>query len=344
MLPKDDKLGTASTEPASNGTCPHPSFAVIPAAQAALVKPISLWLADVVGPNTLTRRRGRGLRRVLACFSSCFDSASTIHNPCPISGCKGVCTSSLGFLLRPRSLCVLLRPISCNDGPTTLQGSGCGSKRKDSQLAGSCSPVAVVAVSLAAAAGSSAIHRGGMELWFSHIAGRVRLESSFSDVCPANSRWPRWPQGGRGSPRRSPSPSWGEGNTKLTAETLYPRRRPACFVEIRDAGLKLTGVLRRWGLPRADRDTAGGRESTTQRKGGHDIAHIRVREKKGLVCSLLHAPRAGIPMMLHKAGPHPVGRGWVQRGMLWPASLDWYCSGCGFHSRGAVFNKLLLLS
>lgn len=136
---------------------PHPSFAVIPAAQAALVKHISLWLADVVGPNTLTRRQGRGLRRVLACFSSCFDPASTIHNPCPISGCKGVCTSSLGFLLCPRSLCVLLRPISCNDGPTTLQGSGCGSKRKDSQLAGCCSPAAVVAVSIAAPAGSSAI-------------------------------------------------------------------------------------------------------------------------------------------------------------------------------------------
>jgi hypothetical protein len=38
-------------------------------------------------------------------------------------------------------------------------------------------------------------------------------------------------------------------NTKLTAETLYPRRGPACFVEIRDAGLKLTGVLHRWGRP-----------------------------------------------------------------------------------------------
>ncbi|KAK0753160.1 hypothetical protein B0T18DRAFT_7762 [Schizothecium vesticola] len=42
---------------------------------------------------------------VLACFSSCFDPASTIHNPCPISGCKGVCTSSLGFLLSSLCLC-----------------------------------------------------------------------------------------------------------------------------------------------------------------------------------------------------------------------------------------------
>lgn len=30
---------------------------------------------------------------------------------------------SLGFLLRPRSLCVLLRPISCNDGPTAATGA-----------------------------------------------------------------------------------------------------------------------------------------------------------------------------------------------------------------------------
>lgn len=84
MLPKDDKLGTASTELDPMEHIPHPSFAVIPAARAALVKHSFLWLADVVGSNTLDKAPGKGVAEgacmLLFMLRSGFDHSQPLSN------------------------------------------------------------------------------------------------------------------------------------------------------------------------------------------------------------------------------------------------------------------------